>query len=261
MIFDIEDVLWFCAAVVGFTGVLELGFRFGRYYANRETQTERAHLAALQSGLLGLLSLLLGFNFALAGSRFDTRKQLLQEEASAIKITYLRTQLMPAPLRDQFAKLLNSYVASRLDHMRAGTDQTKILIAENESLRLESQLWELAVAANGEAHGSTVSSLFIPSFNEMVRIKEMRRESLQNHVPKLVIMLLLIVAAGSLGFIAFSCGLVGKRRNISTLVYTLIIASVLTTILDLDQPGKGFIRVSNEPFLDLQKLLNGNSIN
>ena len=49
----------------------------------------RSHLGALQAALPGLLALRLGFNFAMATSRFDARTTLMQEGVNAINTAYL----------------------------------------------------------------------------------------------------------------------------------------------------------------------------
>jgi len=58
-----------------------------------------SRVSALQAALLGLLALLLGFTFSMALTRFDTRKELVLEEANAIGTTYLRARLLPPPHR------------------------------------------------------------------------------------------------------------------------------------------------------------------
>ena len=51
------------------------------------------------SGVLGLLALLLGFTFAIAMDRYDTRRALVLAESNAIGTSYLRTQLLEQPHR------------------------------------------------------------------------------------------------------------------------------------------------------------------
>jgi hypothetical protein len=53
------------------------------------------HVGALQGAVLGLLPLLLGFTFAMAVQRFETRKSLVLEESNAIGTASLRAQFLP----------------------------------------------------------------------------------------------------------------------------------------------------------------------
>lgn len=59
------------------------GFRLGHRNSNPEDDLGRSHVNALQAALLGLFALLLAFNFAMAASRFETRKALIQEEVDS----------------------------------------------------------------------------------------------------------------------------------------------------------------------------------
>ena len=71
----------------------------------------------------------------------------------------------------------------------------------------------------------------------------------------MVIYLLFTVAMGALGFIAYGYGLAGPRRHVSTAIFALLIALVLTTIVDLDQPRTGLIRVGEDSMFRLQATL------
>ena len=66
-----------------------------------------------------------------------------------------------------------------------------------------------------------------------------------------MIHLLSIVAVGALGFMAYGYGLTGRRRHGSTAILVVLIALVLATIVDVDQPRRGFIRVAEESLIRL----------
>jgi hypothetical protein len=68
---------------------------------------------------LGLLAFILAFTFGLAAARFDTRRQLLLDEANAIGTTYLRAGMLPER-GQQVRDLLRHYVAARLEAVQPG---------------------------------------------------------------------------------------------------------------------------------------------
>jgi hypothetical protein len=59
----------------------------------------------------------------------------------------------------------------------------------------------------------------------------------------------------ALGLVAYGCGLAGRRRLLSNTVFALLIALVLTTILDIDRARRGLIKVSEESLLRLKATL------
>ena len=259
MHWGLDEIILFFIVVAIFCVVLELAFRLGRHHRTHSSDSARSHLTVLQTALLGLLALLLGFNFAMASSRFEARKTLIQDEVTVIGSTYLRAKLLPSDLRGKVSALLKDYVSARIEFMRAGTDEKRLKAASASSRTIEDQLWNLAAAAEAQGEATAAMNLVIQSLTDVYNVNEKRRAEQDDHVPATVINLLLVVAIGALGFIAYSYGLGHRRRHGSTAVFAILIAMVFTITLDLDQPRSGFIRVGEESMLRLQEDLNRTS--
>jgi hypothetical protein len=73
-------------------------------------------------------------------------------------------------------------------------------------------------------------------------------------VPKSVIYVNCIVGLLASTLVGYTFGLSGRRQIFSTSVLALVITLVLGLIVDLDRPRSGFIRVSQQPMIDLQHL-------
>lgn len=256
MHWGLDEIILFFIVVAIFCVVLELAFRLGRHHRTHSNDSTRSHLTVLQTALLGLLALLLGFNFAMATSRFEARKTLIQDEVTVIGSTYLRAKLLPSGLRGKVSALLKDYVSARIEFMRAGTDEKRLKAASESSRTIEDQLWNLAAAAEAQGEASAAMNLVIQSLTDVYNVNEKRRAEQDDHVPATVINLLFVVAIGALGFIAYSYGLGHRRRHGSTAIFAILIAMVFTITLDLDQPRSGFIRVGEESMLRLQEDLN-----
>ena len=140
---------------------------------------------------------------------------------------------------------LRAYVAARIEFTRAGVDKVLLEAAQADASRIGAQLWTLTSTMAAQDASGTGTGLFI-QMNDVIDLNEKRRTALDNHVPELVIHLLFVVAVGALGFIAYGYGLTGRRRHGSTAILVVLIALVLATIVDLDQPRRGFIRVGEE---------------
>src|SRR6059058_6240216 len=80
---------------------------------------KEAPVGTMVGATLGLLAFILAFTFGLAATRFDTRRQLLLDEANAIGTTYLRAGMLPEQ-GEQIRALLRDYVDARLDAVRSG---------------------------------------------------------------------------------------------------------------------------------------------
>jgi hypothetical protein len=202
--------------------------------------------------MIGLLALLLAFSFAMAESRFDTRRQLVLAEANAIGTTYLRSKALAEPYQVKVAKLLQDYVANRLEYYAAGMEQKNLDEVNSQTDQLQTQLWSQAMdAANKDPH-SIPAGLFISSLNEVIDLRTKRDIARQNHVPESVLLLLFLVAILTMGIVGFGCG-IGNWRNLSvTVTMSLIITLVILVTMDLDRPLRGIIRVSDQSMVNLQ---------
>src|ERR1700739_4088571 len=79
--------------------VLWLSFLVGAVLRKRRSdmaEEERGDFGVLLAAMLTLLALIIGFTFSMAGTRYDQRKNLEEEEANAIGTEYARADLLSA---------------------------------------------------------------------------------------------------------------------------------------------------------------------
>src|SRR5262247_2239549 len=120
---------------------VEFGYRLGKYRRSRREEEKEAPLGTMVGATLGLLAFILAFTFGLAAARFDTRRQVLLDEANAIGTTYLRAGMLPER-REDIRALLRDYVDTRLDAVQSG----QVTAGIRRSEHLHDQLWAQAVA-------------------------------------------------------------------------------------------------------------------
>src|SRR5215813_6547607 len=109
---------------------VECGYRLGAYRRRRREEEKEAPLGTMVGAELGLLAFILAFTFGLAAARFDTRRQVLLDEANAIGTTYLRAGMLPER-SEEIRRLLRGYVGVRLDAVRSGNVAEGIRRSEN----------------------------------------------------------------------------------------------------------------------------------
>src|SRR5262249_32726740 len=113
--------LWALFIVILFVVLLsvEFGYRLGKYRRSRREEEKEVPLGTMVGATLGLLAFILAFTFGLAAARFDTRRQVVLDEANAIGTTYLRAGMLPER-GQQVRDLLREYVAARLEAIQPG---------------------------------------------------------------------------------------------------------------------------------------------
>ena len=105
---------------------------------------------------------------------------------------------------------------------------------------------------------SEIDALFISSLNEMIDLNTKRMVvALQYRIPILIWAVLIFVSALTMAAVGFQFGLKGKRSLYANLLLAMTFSAVLFLIRDLDNPGRGWLKVDQQPMIDLQKKLNG----
>ncbi len=246
--------LWglFPVIVVLVLATIEGGYRLGSYRHRRSDREKDAPVGAMVGATLGLLAFMLAFTFAMAASRFDTRKQLVLDEANAIGTTYLRTAMLPEE-RDDIRAFLRSYVDARLEAVRSDRVAEAILRSEE----IQGQLWSAATAVGLHHPDSIVVGLFVESLNELIDIHAKRvTAGLRNRIPGAIWLALLTIATLSLGAMGYHAGLVGTTRSLAIIVVAVSFSAVIALIADLDRPQEGTLTVSQQALIDLQQSMN-----
>jgi hypothetical protein len=233
----------------------EVGFRIGRKPNEPLSQDMGSQISTIEVGILGVLGLLLGFTMSMAVTRFEVRKQLVLEEANAIGTAHLRTQLLPAVEGREIADLLREYTDVRLEPECGGDMFEQILNARRESARLQDAFWRRAVAYGQKDPNPVRVGLLLQSLNEVIDLDGARWMAFWNHVPETVIYVIAVVSLLAATVVGYAFGMGRLRQFFSISVLSLAITLVLIVIIDLDRPRAGFIRVSQQPLLDLQKQL------
>ena len=153
--------------LIGFAVVLG-ATEIGRIVGVRSAGRGSDNVSTLQSAVLGLLALMIGFTFAMALSRFESRRDAVLNEANAIGTTALRARLLPEPHRTEALKSLREYVKIRLDITQRPVSRTELLVAIDRSNKLQEALWQQAMAMAAKDSAMVPTGLFIQTLNEMI---------------------------------------------------------------------------------------------
>jgi hypothetical protein len=251
-LYSANEILIYVEFFVLLLAASEAGFRLGRKSEARTPDKTKSQISAVEGAILGVLGLLLGFTMSMAVTRFEARKQLLVDEANAIGTSRLRTELLPAPEGSDIASLLRQYVDVRVQWGTTGNDLSRLDRLHKQAFRLQNEFWARAVAYGQKDPNPVRAGLLLQSLNQAIDLESARRTALQNHVPESVIYVNGIVGLLAAMLVGYAYGLTGRRHILPTCVLALAITLVLSVIIDLDRARSGFIRVSQQPMIDLQ---------
>jgi hypothetical protein len=249
-----EPWLLFIFLVLLLSGAAALGYRLAAATRINDIGHLHEQITGLRDGLFVLEGLLIGFTIAMVLPRFDHRQDLVVAEASAIRTTMLRADVLPEPQRSKTLELLREYVRVRKDFANVGLI-TPAALARNtdRTTALQDEVWQ-QVAAVIPQNQSGVMSSYIGSLNEMISVSEQRLAYLEHRVPTEVWIIIIIVGA----FQSFVAGYTLKQKLWLSLVITpVVVALVVTVIVDLDSPRTGFIRIEQNSMERLSNRITG----
>jgi hypothetical protein len=235
-------VTFFVVMFAALLAVVEFGRRLAVRISVNGKETFHEEIIAARDGISVLLSLLLAFNLSMALTRYDSRKQLMVDEANAIGTAMLRAQMLAEPSRSNIQALLKRYLDTRVQFSEAGLNEEKRMASFLEAKDLLGDMWQQSVTAAQESP-TPITSIFVQSLNETTDLNERRLAALENRIPAMLWVVLLLMSA-------MTCLLVGcsmrRKALLVILLWPLMISSVLALNADLDSPRTGLIQINHQ---------------
>lgn len=175
----------------------------------------------------------------------DARRQLIVGEANAIGTAYLRLDVLPASEQPEMRRLFREYVSARLRAYAHIPNMEAFHQGVAQAGQLQQQIWAGAVAASRTDPTQNSARLLLPALNDMIDFATSRTIAIDTHLPVLVFSLLVSVALSS-GLVAgYAMAKRRKRSWLHMLLYAACIAITVYTVIDLDYPRSGLIRLSS----------------
>lgn len=238
----LTTILFAVGLFVGMIVLLELGRWLGQRRLGKDEEGARAGLGAVEGAVFALMGLLIAFTFSGAAARFDSRRQLIVEEANAIGTAWLRLDLLPSGAQPELRDLFRRYLDARLAVYEKLPDLKAAHAELGRANALQGEIWTRAVAASQQASTPLVAQV-VPALNQMFDITTTRTMSAQMHPPAIIFVML--------GVLALTCAMLagyamagGKSRSwIHSIGFAMIMATTVYVILDLEFPRFGLIRV------------------
>lgn len=239
----------------GIIMLLEVGRRIGARRLAEEGEAAAKGFGAIEGAVFALLGLILAFTFSGALVRFDARRQLVVAEANDIGSAFLRVDLLPAdaqaPMRDFFRR----YLDSRIETYRLLPDLKAAKEELARSVKLQGEIWSLAIASSQKSPTPQATMLLLPALNAMIDITTTRTEATRLHPPLIIWVML--------GALTFACALfagydMAGRKHLNLLhsaAFAVILAVTVYVIVDLEYPRVGLIhmRDSDQVLVDLRE--------
>ncbi len=231
-------------------GATELGYQLGRARLRRHGDEKEGNLGSMAAGTLGMFAFILAVLVGASGERFALRRQLVTDEANAIRTAYLRAGYLDSPYPAEIRPLLAEYVDVRLSALDPG--QIDQAIARSQEIHIE--LWERTEAL-ARANPSDVIALFVESANEVINLHTQRIRAVSVRIPPPLWLCIFLLAGLCMLMLGLHNAYSGQRSLLALVVLVLAFAAVIALLADLDRPTAGFLNVSQQALVDLQRFM------
>jgi len=241
--------------LIGMLVCLEIGRRIGTRRLAQDPEGAKSGVGVVEGAVFGLLGLLLAFTFSGAATRFDTRRQLIVEEANNIGTAWLRLDLLPTdaatPLREWFRQYLDARIATYRKLADPAAAQSELA----RSIQLQNKIWSGAVTACQDTKSQPAHMLLLPALNQMIDISCTRTAATRLH-PHPVIYAMLAALSLVASLLAGSGMAGGASRNwIHPISFAAAMATTVFVIADIEYPRLGLIRIdrADQVLIDLRQ--------
>ena len=247
--------IWSAATLLVVVAAIEAGYRLGSAAHARASGEKELPVSSIAATILALLAFLMAFTFGIVSNRYDARKALVREEANAIRTAWFRSDFLPPEDRGRTVGLLREYTAGRLTAVQS-EDVAQVKLAAVQSLRIQRELWDVAVANARRDPNSHVAALYVESLNEVASLHASRVTlGLHARIPAGIWIAFYTLLVLSMLAVGYHAGLAGSRRSAMMLILALSFTLVITLIAALDRPGSGYFPVSQQPLEDVRDAL------
>jgi hypothetical protein len=144
-------------------------------------EDDREDFSLVIAATLTLLGLIIRFNFSMAVSRYDLRKNYEEAEANAIGTEYVRTDLLPAADAERIRLLLRPYLDERVMFYRV-RDSRELQHINSVTSQLQTDLWN-SVKSPAEAKPTQVVALAVSGMNDVLNSQGYTQAAWWNRIP------------------------------------------------------------------------------
>jgi hypothetical protein len=194
---------------------------------------------------VAIMGLLLAFAFGASISKYDQRRMAVVEDSNAISDFYTCAGLLKEPIRTELQSVIQQYAQLRLDRTRAPMNDAVIESMLIKFDRMHRQMSELLGQAL--ADGTPIAVPLTNALNTVSSNQASGLAAIRDRLPTSILILLFTSAIVTALLIGREQGSTENREVAGVLCFILLVSVAVYVTLDLNLPGRGLIRASQEP--------------
>jgi hypothetical protein len=220
-----------------------LGWRSGR---TLQARGEDPSLGKLDDASIALLGLLLAFSFSMALGKHDRRREMVVADSNAIGDFYTCASLLPDPVRSELQKVIREYTEHRLELVRRHALLEEKFDQELRRMHeMQGRMTDLVARAVNQ--GTPVAVPLANTLNGLTSNHAARLAAIEDRLPLTIVATLFFASIVAAALVGRNQGSSPHPRLTGTLTFVILVTLVIYVTLDLNQPYRGLIEVSQAP--------------
>lgn len=194
---------------------------------------------------MALLGLLLGFTFSMSLGRHEQRRVMAISDSNAIGDFYACASLLPEPHRTRLQAIVREYTLLRLSIARAAWSEADFEQGVRDCEEMHGRMTE--IVAGAVAAGTPIAVSLANTLNGLTSSHAARLAAYRERLPWSIVALLFTASIVPAFLMGLQQGVSQKPHLSGTISFVLLVTMVTFVTLDLNEPRRGFVRVSQEP--------------
>jgi hypothetical protein len=242
---------WIIALALGAAMLAAWGL--GAWRGRRLARGQRdAPSSKFDDAILALLGLLLAFTFSMSLNKHDERRQGVVTDSNAIGDFSTCVSLLKEPYRAKLHGMLRAYVEKRMELSELLSHREAFERALDEIQEMQGRMQ--ALVGQAVDAGTPVAIPLVNTFNEVTSSDATRLSAMRDRLPASIVAVLALAAVLVMFQVGTHHAARGEKHFGACLGFVALVCLVVWVTLDLNQPYRGLIIVSKEPY---QRLLSG----
>jgi len=226
------------------------GWAFGLWLGRRLRIGEgEVTVSKFEDGSLALMGLLLAFTFSMAIAKHDQRRLMVVADSNSIGDFYTCASLLKEPVRTELRTVTRDYTKLRADLGGKRVDDATFESALRQMQVMQNQMTALVYQAI--TAGTPIAVSLTNALNGVTSSHATRLAAVRDRLPATIVWLLLVSAVGSSMLVGREQGRSDKPDVAGTICFIVLVSFAVYVTMDLNQPDRGLITVSQEPMQHL----------
>jgi hypothetical protein len=201
-------------------------------------------IGSLEAAVFALLGLLIAFTFSGGLARFDSRRQIVVEEANAVSTAWVRIDLLPASAQPKLREALRAYTDSRIATYRKLPDIAAAKAEVVRSQELYAEIWSQAAAAlRLPGVREATAMLVVPAVNDLSNLATSRVAATLIHPPAIIYWMLIALALAAALLAGYQSAGEKDYDWVHKIGFAAMVALTVYVIFDIEYPRLGLVRI------------------